>query len=54
VASRVRLYDGYRTSGTMFIEQRMTGDPMDPSPSSPPPKRPPFKRIVVFTGLPTG
>jgi hypothetical protein len=38
----------------MVIEQRMTGDPMDPSPSSPPPKRPPFKRIVVFTGLPTG
>jgi hypothetical protein len=37
----------------MVIEQRMTGDPMDPSPSSPPPKRPPFKRIVVFTGLPT-
>ncbi len=37
----------------MLIEQRMTGDPMDPSPSSPPPKRPPFKRIVVFTGLPT-
>jgi hypothetical protein len=39
---------------------------MDPSPSSPPPEspapveravapeRPPFKRIVVFTGLPTG
>ena len=36
---------------------------MDPSPSSPapavdpvvaPPDRPPFKRIVVFTGLPTG
>jgi len=38
----------------MVIEQRMTGDLMDPSPSSPPPKRPPFKRIVVFTGLPTG
>jgi len=38
----------------MLIEQRMTGDPMDPSPSSPPPKRPPFKRIVVFTGRPTG
>jgi len=38
----------------MVIEQRMTGDPMDPSPSSPPPKRPPFKRIVVFTGHPTG
>jgi hypothetical protein len=38
----------------MAVEQRMTGDPMDPSPSSPPPKRPPFKRIVVFTGLPTG
>jgi hypothetical protein len=37
----------------MLIEQRMTGDPMDPSPSSPPPKRPPFKRIVVFTGLPS-
>ena len=37
----------------MVIEQRMTGVPMDPSPSSPPPKRPPFKRIVVFTGLPT-
>jgi hypothetical protein len=35
----------------MLIEQRMTGDPMDPAPSSPPPKRPPFKRIVVFTGL---
>jgi hypothetical protein len=39
----------------MLIEQRMTGDPMDPAPSSsPPPKRPPFKRIVVFTGNPTG
>jgi hypothetical protein len=38
----------------MLIEQRMTGDPMDQAPSSPPPKRPPFKRIVVFTGLPTG
>jgi hypothetical protein len=37
----------------MVVEQRMTGDPMDTSPSSPPPKRPPFKRIVVFTGLPT-
>jgi hypothetical protein len=37
----------------MIIEQRMTGVPMDPAPSSPPPKRPPFKRIVVFTGLPT-
>jgi len=37
----------------MFIEQRMTGDPMDPSSSPQPPKRPPFKRIVVFTGLPT-
>jgi hypothetical protein len=31
---------------------------MVPAPSSPtppaPPERPPFKRIVVFTGLPTG
>ena len=30
---------------------------MAPVPSSPPPappERPPFKRIVVFTGLPTG
>jgi hypothetical protein len=31
---------------------------MAPAPSSPsppaPPERPPFKRIVVFTGLPTG
>jgi hypothetical protein len=30
---------------------------MDQAPSSPPPtpsERPPFKRIVVFTGLPTG
>jgi hypothetical protein len=31
---------------------------MTPAPSSPtqetPPARPPFKRIVVFTGLPTG
>ena len=26
-----------------------------PSPTPPaPPERPPFKRIVVFTGLPTG
>jgi hypothetical protein len=30
---------------------------MAPAPSPPPPappERPPFKRIVVFTGLPTG
>jgi hypothetical protein len=36
----------------------MTRDPMAPAPSAPtppaPPERPPFKRIVVFTGLPTG
>jgi hypothetical protein len=37
----------------MVIEQRMTGDPMDSTSPSPPPKRPPFKRIVVFTGLPS-
>jgi hypothetical protein len=42
----------------MVIELQKTGDPMAPAPSSPtppaPPERPPFKRIVVFTGLPTG
>jgi len=30
---------------------------MDQAPSPPPPtpsERPPFKRVVVFTGLPTG
>jgi hypothetical protein len=37
----------------MLIEQRPTGDPMDQAPSTPS-ERPPFKRIVVFTGLPTG
>ena len=28
--------------------------PAPSSPTRPQPKRPPFKRIVVFTGLPTG
>jgi len=46
-------FDDRRIFDTMPIEQRMTGDPMDSSSSSPPPKRPPFKRIVVFTGLPS-
>jgi hypothetical protein len=29
-------------------------DQASPSPSPTPSERPPFKRIVVFTGLPTG
>ena len=53
------LYDGYRTYGTMIIELRKTGELAWPQlpplrPRTPNPTRPPFKRIVVFTGLPTG